>query len=44
MLSELVILCSVLGVICWMVDRSSYYTKEELELIKRLKEQNLATE
>ncbi len=42
MLVDLVFLCSVLGIICWIGERSSYYTKEELELIQRLKEGNIS--
>ncbi len=38
MLVELIFLCSVLGIICLIGERSSYYTKEEMKLIKWLNE------
>ena len=41
MLIDMIFLCSVLGIICWIGERSTYYSKEELELIKQLKERNI---
>ncbi len=38
MLIDTLFLCSILGIICWIGERSSYYTKEELELIRQLEE------